>query len=324
MRARRLGEWQYLSNNGPQSAVFEASKDSRVDLGLFGWRNAPERERTNRRASPHQLTRIDGNLTATADHNDAAIIGQKFRVVGEIHVGEHFQAYGTEICNWHKDHAHAYTFGRSIASPDFENTGCVVLWGHNPSATWLEHATATTAARRHGARIIVVDPRRAGFAARADQWLRVRPGSDGALALGIAGEMIRNNWFDADFVRDWTNGPLLVRTDTERFLRAGELATPPIGAQAEDLLAWDAAQNDLVAYSIPRRTYARSCKKELDASLELVSATGDKIRCRSAFGLYRDLCDAYPPNSVEQLTWVDGHQVTETARLLYASRPVSY
>ena len=102
-------------------------------------------------------------------------------------------AYGTEICNWHKDHAHAYTFGRSIASPDFDNTGCVVLWGHNPSATWLEHATATTAARRNGARIIVVDPRRAGFAARADQWLRVRPGSDGALALGIAGEMIRNN-----------------------------------------------------------------------------------------------------------------------------------
>ena len=233
-------------------------------------------------------------------------------------------AYGTEICNWHKDHAHAYTFGRSIASPDFENTGCVVLWGHNPSATWLDHATATTAARRHGARIIVVDPRRAGFAARADQWLRVQPGSDGALALGIAGEMIRNNWFDAEFVHDWTNGPLLVRTDTQRFLRAGELATPPIGAQAEDLLAWDAAQNDLVAYSIARRTYARSCKKELDAFLELVSATGDKICCRSAFGLYRDLCDAYPCDRVEQLTWVDARQVTETARLLYASRPVSY
>ena len=233
-------------------------------------------------------------------------------------------AYGTEICNWHKDHAHAYTFGRSIASPDFENTGCVVLWGHNPSATWLDHATATTAARRNGARIIVVDPRRAGFAARADQWLRVRPGSDGALALGIAGEMIRNNWFDADFVRDWTNGPLLVRTDTQRFLRAGELANPPIDAQAEDLLAWDEAQNELVAYSIPQRTYSRICKKELDASVELILATGETSRCRSAFGLYRDLCDAYPPDSVEQLTWVDARQVTETAQLLYASRPVSY
>ena len=150
----------------------------------------------------------------------------------------------------------------------------------------------------------------------------MRPGSDGALALGIAGEMIRNNWFDADFVRDWTNGPLLVRTDTQRFLRAGELAKPPIDAQAEDLLAWDAAQNELVAYSIPQRTCSRICKKELYASVEPVLATGETIRCRSAFGLYRDLCDACPADRVEQLTWVDARQVIETARLLYASRPI--
>ena len=45
----------------------------------------------NRSAAPHQLTRIDGNLTATADHDDAAIIGQKLRVMDEVHVGEHFQ-----------------------------------------------------------------------------------------------------------------------------------------------------------------------------------------------------------------------------------------
>jgi anaerobic selenocysteine-containing dehydrogenase len=233
-------------------------------------------------------------------------------------------AYGTEICNWHKDYAHAYTFGRSIASPDFVNAGCVVLWGHNPSATWLDHATATTAARRRGARIIVVDPRRVGFAANADQWLRVRPGSDGALALGIARDMIRHNWFDADFVHDWTNGPLLVRTDNQRFLRAGDLAAPPFGTQRDDLLAWDASQNQLVAYSIAQRTYARTCKKELDASIELVLGTGESVRCRSAFGLYRDLCDAYPPDRVEQLAWVDARQLTETAQLLYASRPVSY
>jgi anaerobic selenocysteine-containing dehydrogenase len=95
-------------------------------------------------------------------------------------------AYGTEICNWHKDYAHAYTFGRSIASPDFKKSACVVLWGHNPSVAWLDHATATAAAKVRGAKLIVVDPRRAGFAARADQWLRVRPGADGALALSRA------------------------------------------------------------------------------------------------------------------------------------------
>ena len=64
---------------------------------------------------------------------------------------------GTEICNWHKDVAHAFTYGRGISSPDFANTQCVVLWGHNPSATWLDHATGVTDAFARGAKIIVVD-----------------------------------------------------------------------------------------------------------------------------------------------------------------------
>lgn len=232
-------------------------------------------------------------------------------------------AYGTEICNWHKDFAHAYTFGRSIASPDFENSGCIVLWGHNPSATWLDHATATGSARARGARLVVVDPRRAGFAARADQWLRVRPGSDGALALGIAGEMIRNGWFDFDFVRDWTNGPLLVRLDTNCFLRAGDLAALPLGAEPDDLVAWDRRNERPIGYDVARRIYWDGAKPELEASVEFVS-DGKPIPCRTAFGLYRDLCEEYPPERAAALSWAPAAQITETARLLFEARPVSY
>lgn len=233
-------------------------------------------------------------------------------------------AYGTEICNWHKDHAHAYTFGRGIASPDFEKAGCVVLWGHNPSAAWLDHATATSAARARGARLVVVDPKRAGFAARADQWLRVRPGADGILALGIAGEMIRHGWIDRDFLRDWSNGPLLVRGDTERFLRAGDLAALPADAAPDDLVALDAASGGAVAYSPTRRAYAGGAVPELDAAVELRLADGATVACRSAFALYRALCEAYPPARVEALAWGPRDQVTETAKLLFAARPVSY
>lgn len=233
-------------------------------------------------------------------------------------------AYGTEICNWHKDFAHAYTFGRSIASPDFAASGCIVLWGHNPSATWLDHATAVGAARSRGARLVVVDPRRAGFAARADQWLRVRPGADGALALGIAGEMIRNGWFNVDFMRDWTNGPLLARADTQRFLRAGDLAAMPAGARVDDLVAWDAHARRPLAYSPSRRAYAAAGSPELDVLVNVVSPTGEPIPCRSAFALYRELCEGYPPERVAAVAWVAASQVTETARLLFEARPVSY
>jgi anaerobic selenocysteine-containing dehydrogenase/ferredoxin-NADP reductase len=233
-------------------------------------------------------------------------------------------AYGTEICNWHKDYAHAYTFGRSIASPDFEKAGCVVLWGHNPSATWLDHATATGAAHARGARLIVIDPRRAGFASRADQWLRVRPGSDGALALSIAGEMIRNGWIDWEFVRDWTNGPLLVRRDTKRFLRAGDVAAIAEGCPPDDLVAWDGAAGEPVLYSSRSRTY-RNCRSvDLEASIELLSPDGKPIQCDTVFSLYRARCRDFPPERAEAICWVPANQVTETAKLLYEARPVCY
>lgn len=233
-------------------------------------------------------------------------------------------AAGTEICNWHKDFAHAYTFGRGIASPDFEKSGAIVLWGHNPSETWLDHATATGAAKSRGARLIVVDPRRAGFATRADQWLRVRPGADGALALSIAGEMIRNRWFDVEFVRNWTNGPLLVRLDTNRFLRASDLAAPPANCAPYDLVAWNSIQGAPMGYSPSERAYLSSETPALEASVTLTAPTGEPIPCSTAFGLYRKLCDEYPPERAEAIAWVPADQIRKTARLLFEARPVSY
>ena len=87
--------------------------------------------------------------------------------------------YGTEICNWHKDHATRYTFGAGIGTPDLDSAGCVLLWGHNPTGAWLAQGQRVNEAKARGARLVVVDPRRAGLAAKADEWLRVRPGTDG-------------------------------------------------------------------------------------------------------------------------------------------------
>ena len=53
-------------------------------------------------------------------------------------------------------------------------------------------------------KLIVIDPRHAGLANKADIWLRVRPGTDGALALGLANLMIERGWYDREFIRDWT------------------------------------------------------------------------------------------------------------------------
>jgi anaerobic selenocysteine-containing dehydrogenase len=113
-----------------------------------------------------------------------------------------------ELCGWGRYLAPLYTFGAPVPGvyvPDLENAGCILFWGYNPSVARLAHATSTVAAVARGAKLIVVDPRKAGLAAKADHWLRVRPGTDAALALSLTHVMIENRWYDKDFVHSWTN-----------------------------------------------------------------------------------------------------------------------
>ena len=90
-----------------------------------------------------------------------------------------------DVCGWGRAFATRYTFGvGSVAAgvggamPDIAETGCLILWGYNPSFTRITHATATVAALKRGLKLLVIDPRNVGLANKADVWLRVRPGTD--------------------------------------------------------------------------------------------------------------------------------------------------
>src|SRR5215831_10809158 len=134
-----------------------------------------------------------------------------------------------DMCGWGRAGATRYVYGVGSvgtggpgggAMPDIAQSGCLILWGYNPSSSRLTHATATVAARKHGMKLIVIDPRNAGLANKADVWLRVRPGTDGALAWGLATLMIERGSFARDFTGQWSNGPLLVRNNTGGLPRA--------------------------------------------------------------------------------------------------------
>ncbi len=229
--------------------------------------------------------------------------------------------YSTEICNWHKDHAPVYTFGKGIGAPDYDESGTILLWGHNPSTSWLSTAHRIANAKRRGATLIVVDPRKAGLASKADLWLRVRPGCDGALALGIAGEMIGRGWFDQQFVCDWTTGPFLVRGDTGRFLRNRDLGDNRNG---DHLLAWDETSASVTAYDPARRRMLDPHTMPTLFGSYDVPTTDGSVPCRTAFDLFAELAKDWTPERVEAVTGVPAKQVTEAARLLFERRPVSY
>src|SRR5438093_1377898 len=80
----------------------------------------------------------------------------------------------THICNWARDGTNHYTFGSyEFPLPEVEKSGCLLLWGSNPTATLLNLATRIVAARARGLKLVVIDPRRIGLANKADHHLAV-------------------------------------------------------------------------------------------------------------------------------------------------------
>lgn len=231
-----------------------------------------------------------------------------------------------ELCGWGRYLAPLYTFGAPVPGsymPDLDHAGCILYWGYNPNLARLSHATATAAAQRRGARLIVVDPRRTGPARRADLWLQVRPGTDGALALGIANVMIERGWYDRAFLRDHTNGPLLVRDGDGRLLREGDLS---VDGASRRYLAMDSEGERLLPYDPATRRFASpepSAGPALRVRREVETASGP-LRVASAFERVAALCQRYPPERVETITGVGASQVEEAARLLWEARPTAY
>lgn len=219
-----------------------------------------------------------------------------------------------EICSWHRDFATAFTTGGPMGLPDYERAGCILLWGHNPSTSWLAAAGAVAKARARGAKLVVVDPRHAAFAVKADQWLQVRPGTDGALAMSIAAVMIEHGWFDASFVREWTNGPFLLRQDTGRLLRD----------DAQRFVAWDAGRGAAICYDPAARAYDEAPVSLALSGTFTIAGRDGPITCRPAFALFAESCRAFNPERAASLTGVAAEQIRQVAHMLWHHRPLSY
>jgi len=95
---------------------------------------------------------------------------------------------------------------RHNAPWDLVNARMIVLWGKNPAATNLHQMRFLDQALERGARCVVIDPRRTETAERAALLVQPRPGSDGALALGLAHLIIRDGHTDPEFIREHVHG----------------------------------------------------------------------------------------------------------------------
>ena len=114
--------------------------------------------------------------------------------------------YGTESSVCHRATVLATSLNGAISTGLTPATKSVVLWAHNPGWSMPREMEELVRAKGRGVKIIDVDPRMAPTTRLADLHLQLRPGTDGALALGMSRVIINEKLYDEQFVLNWTQG----------------------------------------------------------------------------------------------------------------------
>ncbi len=291
------------------------------------------------------LTRVFGLYRMA---NSMALLDAKLRGVGpdEAVGGRGFDNY-----SWHTDlpPGHPMVTGQQTVEFDLssvELARTVVVWGMNWITTKMPDAHWLTEARLKGTRIVVIACEYSATSSKADDAIVVRPGTTPALALGLAHVVMRDKLYDEEYVRQWTDLPILVRTDTLKYLRASDVfggasavlgnqthvqaageKTPPPGTHTDMLIPNQLREEwgDYVWYDNSARAPRPLTRDEvgkhslvgdvlLEGEVEVKLADGSSVRCRPVFDLVREYAAHFDPQTVEEITWAPAAAVEALAR----------
>ncbi|MEE9255966.1 MAG: molybdopterin-dependent oxidoreductase, partial [bacterium] len=190
-------------------------------------------------------------------------------------------------------------------SPDYEGgPACLLLWGDQPEITHHNSILGWKALAhvKRGGRTIVIDPRRTALARKADAWLRVRPGTDAALAMSMIHVIIEEELYDREFIDNWTNAPYLVDTGTNELLRTS----------SGKYIVWDRKTQLALPTDAPAADPARYGE----------FTVGGKA-CKPAWQLLKERCERYAPERAAAITWVPAAEIARAARLYATSKPAA-
>ncbi len=112
------------------------------------------------------------------------------------------------LCGGVRSMANASLYGDMPGTPieQGRHAKLIVVWGNNVTVSNLHFSTIIKDARKNGAKLVVIDPKRIKIAEQADLHLAVTPGSDVVLAMAVAAEIERLGGIDQGFVNQWVHG----------------------------------------------------------------------------------------------------------------------
>ncbi len=151
-----------------------------------------------------------------------------------------------------------YTFGGSFwefGGPDLERSKLFVMIGTAEDHHSNPMKIALSKFKRQGGKFIAINPVRSGYAAIADEWIPIKPGTDGALFLALINEIIKQGLYDRDFLVKYSNAAELVNMDEDSsengmFVRF-EVPKEEGCFDAQNKLWWDRHLNKPISMHTP-------------------------------------------------------------------------
>ncbi len=291
------------------------------------------------------LTRVFGMYRMA---NSMALLDAAIRKVGP---DKALGGRGWDNYSWHTDlpPGHPMVTGQQTVDCDLfavEHAKTVIVWGMNWITTKMPDSHWLTEARLKGTRVVVIACEYSATSSKADDAIVVRPGTTPALALGLVNVILREKLYDPEYVRRFTDLPLLVRLDTLKYLRAAEVfgtppapltnqtrvlkegeAEPPPGTHREmlipeklrnewgDFVVWDrVARKPRPITRDEVGAKVSGLDPQLEGTLEVTLKDGTTIRCRPVFDLVKEYAAHFDPKTVEEMTWAPAAAVESLAR----------
>ncbi|HIE56538.1 MAG TPA: formate dehydrogenase, partial [Chromatiaceae bacterium] len=221
-----------------------------------------------------------------------------------------------------------YTIGGSFwefGGPDLDRAKLFVMIGTAEDHDSNPLKIAISKFKRRGGRFISINPVRTGYSAIADEWVPIKPGTDGALLLAIIHELIETGLYDRDFLVQYSNAAELVINDPARddhgLFKRVEMHYEEGCFDPENKLWWDRE------LEVAMGTHTPGCDPYLLGEFELEDGTPVK----PAFQLLKERVKDYTPEWAEGITGIPAgtirrlaHEMGVTARDQKIELPIQW
>jgi nitrate reductase / nitrite oxidoreductase, alpha subunit len=251
---------------------------------------------------------------------------------------------------WHGDQApgHPFTTGLQTSDQDFNdlrNSQLHIQCGKNLVENKMAESHFFIEAMERGAKIVTITPEYSPPATKSDYWIPIRPATDTALFLGITRWLMDNEKYNADFVKRFTDFPLLVRTDTLERLRAADLfpgyepgldpsgpsfqqqmLTPEQYEKLGDYVVRDATTGEFVALTrddVGAAMDAKGIDPELDWSGTVELVDGAEVEVLTLWAMHREHLQEYDLDTVADITSAPKHLIERLANDIATIHPTA-